>query len=175
MQKPLSLWRRKRSSTLQARKVRRRPPRPAPITTGPATANAPSTSFSNYRCEVKRFLGKGGKKGVYLAQDTLPDREVAFALIKAEGLDQVCRTRITHKGQAMGPLGSHPPHRSRVRSCSRCGPHLFGNRANSGDDVEGVIEDAVDHRLSLEQALDIAKEIGRGWSSHPAGASCTGT
>ena len=40
------------------------------------------TSFANGRYEVKRFLGEGGKKKVYLAQDTLLDREVAFALIK---------------------------------------------------------------------------------------------
>ena len=29
-------------------------------------------------------------------------------------------------------------------------------------DVEGVIEDATDHRLSLEQAIDIARETCRG-------------
>ncbi len=66
------------------------------------------TSFANGRYEVKRFLGEGGKKKVYLAQDTLLDREVAFALIKTEGLDEVSRTRITREAQAMGRLGSHP-------------------------------------------------------------------
>jgi len=66
------------------------------------------TSFANGRYEVKRFLGEGGKKRVYLAQDTLLDREVAFALIKTEGLDEVSRTRITREAQAMGRLGSHP-------------------------------------------------------------------
>ena len=40
---------------------------------------------------------RGGKKKVYLAQDTLLDREVAFALIKTEGLDEVSRTRITRE------------------------------------------------------------------------------
>ncbi len=44
------------------------------------------TSFANGRYQVKQFLGEGGKKKVYLAHDTLLDREVAFALIKAEGL-----------------------------------------------------------------------------------------
>jgi serine/threonine protein kinase len=63
------------------------------------------TSFANGRYEVKRFLGEGGKKKVYLAQDTLLDREVAFALIKTEGLDEVSRTRITREAQAMGRLG----------------------------------------------------------------------
>ena len=31
-----------------------------------------------------------------------------------------------------------------------------------GGDVEGVIEDATDHRLPLEQAIDIARETCRG-------------
>ena len=66
------------------------------------------SSFANGRYEVKRFLGEGGKKKVYLAQDTTLDREVAFALIKTEGLDETSRTRIQREAQAMGRLGSHP-------------------------------------------------------------------
>ena len=74
----------------------------------PSLVNDQPTSFANGRYQVKRFLGEGGKKKVYLAQDTLLDREVAFALIKTEGLDEVSRTRITREAQAMGRLGSHP-------------------------------------------------------------------
>ena len=66
------------------------------------------TSFADGRDQVKRFLGEGGKKKVYLATDTLLDRDVAFALIKTEGLDEASRTRITREAQAMGRLGSHP-------------------------------------------------------------------
>ena len=79
---------------------------------GPGSSAVPlhdqPASFANGRYEVKRFLGEGGKKKVYLAQDTLLDREVAFALIKTEGLDEVSRTRITREAQSMGRLGSHP-------------------------------------------------------------------
>ena len=57
---------------------------------------------------MERSLGEGGKKLVYLAHDSLLDREVAFALIKTEGLDETSRTRITHEAQAMGRLGAHP-------------------------------------------------------------------
>jgi len=53
-------------------------------------------------------LGEGGKKKVYLAHDTLLDRDVAFALIKTEGLDDTSRARIQREAQAMGRLGSHP-------------------------------------------------------------------
>ena len=53
-----------------------------------AASPAPThpTSFASGRYAVRRFLGEGGKKKVYLAHDTLLDRDVAFALIKTEVL-----------------------------------------------------------------------------------------
>ena len=81
-------------------------------TTAPPHPNSSSrsqpTSFADGRYEVQRFLGEGGKKKVYLAHDSLLDRDVAFALIKTEGLDEAGRTRISREAQAMGRLGSHP-------------------------------------------------------------------
>ncbi len=65
----------------------------------PFTRNDQPGFFANGRYGVKRFLGEGGKKKVYLAQDTLPDREVAFALIKAEGLADVFRIPITREAR----------------------------------------------------------------------------
>ena len=57
-----------------------------PASTSTPTSKEPTadqpTSFANGRYQVKRFLGEGGKKKIYLAQDTTLDREVAFALIK---------------------------------------------------------------------------------------------
>ena len=52
-----------------------------PIATSASFQEQP-TSFANGRYSVTKFLGEGGKKRVYLAQDTLLDRDVAFALIK---------------------------------------------------------------------------------------------
>ena len=120
------------------------------------------TSFANGRYEVKRFLGEGGKKRVYLAQDTLLDREVAFALIKTEGLDETSRTRIQREAQAMGRLGSHP-HIVTVFDLGEEGnqPYMVTELMGGGD-VEGVIEDAEGHRLPLEQAISIAVETCRG-------------
>ena len=80
------------------------PPAPAPTNT--VTPSHP-TAFSNGRYHVEKFLGEGGKKKVYLAHDTLLDRDVAFALIKTEGLDDAGRSRIQREAQAMGRLGSH--------------------------------------------------------------------
>ena len=84
-------------------------------TAGPSLISAPSpgaaaepASFANGRYRVKRSLGEGGKKKVFLAHDSLLDREVAFALIKTDGLDDTSRERIQREAQAMGRLGSHP-------------------------------------------------------------------
>ena len=135
------------------------------ITSPPSQPADQPTSFANGRYEVKRFLGEGGKKKVHLAQDTLLDREVAFALIKTEGLDDVSRTRITREAQAMGRLGSHPHivtvfdlgEQPSVGSGQSGQPYMVTELMGGGD-AEGVIEAAPDHRLSLEQAVDIAKE-----------------
>ncbi|MDP6823622.1 MAG: protein kinase [Dehalococcoidia bacterium] len=65
-------------------------------------------SFAAGRYLVSKFLGEGGKKRVFLAHDTLLDREVAFALIKTEGFDQTSKERVSREAQAMGRLGVHP-------------------------------------------------------------------
>ena len=78
------------------------------VTAVPGPPAAEPESFADGRYQVKRFLGEGGKKMVYLAHDTLLDREVAFTLIKTDGLDETSRARIQREAQAMGRLGSHP-------------------------------------------------------------------
>ena len=128
----------------------------------PTPADQQPTSFANGRYQVKRFLGEGGKKRVYLAQDTLLDREVAFALIKTEGLDEVSRTRITREAQAMGRLGSHPHIVTVFDLGEHEGQPYMVTELMGGGDVERVIEDAPDHRLPLEQAIEIVKETCRG-------------
>ena len=130
--------------------------------TAPAATTDQPTSFANGRYQVTRFLGEGGKKQVYSAQDTLLDRGVAFALIKTEGSDAVSRTRITREAQAMGRLGSHPHIVPVFDLGEHEGQPYMVTKLMGGGDVERVIEDAPDHRLSLEQAFDIARETCRG-------------
>ena len=132
-----------------------------------AAAPEPS-AFADGRYEVKRFLGEGGKKKVYLAHDTTLDRDVAFALIKTEGLDDTSRTRIQREAQAMGRLGSHS-HIVTVfdlgeepSASSGQGQPYMVTELMGGGDVEGLIEDAPNHLLPLEQAVKIAQETCRG-------------
>jgi len=62
-------------------------PTPSPTPQSSATPSPEPTSFADGRYQVKKFLGEGGKKKVYLAHDTRLGRDIAFVLIKTEGLD----------------------------------------------------------------------------------------
>ncbi|MSQ15720.1 MAG: hypothetical protein EXR50_07655, partial [Dehalococcoidia bacterium] len=66
----------------------------APSDSTPEPARTLPISFVNGRYVVKRFLGEGGKKIVYETNDNILDRDVAYAEIKTEGLDDVGRQRI---------------------------------------------------------------------------------
>ena len=120
------------------------------------------TSFADGRYDVKELLGEGGKKLVYLAHDNTLDREVAFALIRTEGLDETSRTRITREAQAMGRLGAHPHIVTVFDLGEHEGQPYIVTELMGGGDVEMGIADADDNRLPLEQAIDIAKATCRG-------------
>src|SRR5439155_20275872 len=81
---------------------------PPSRTPTPSPSAALPVSFADGRYTVKRFLGEGGRKRVYLAHDTKLDRDVAVAVIKTEGLDQAGLSRVKREAQAMGRLGDHP-------------------------------------------------------------------
>jgi tetratricopeptide (TPR) repeat protein len=141
------------------------PVRPEPLGGPPQPA-----SFANGRYSVTRFLGEGGKKRVYLAHDAQLDRDVAFALIKTEGLDEAARQRITREAQAMGRLGSHPHIVTVYDIGEEDGQPYLVLPVLPGGDVEGVIEDAEDHKLPIEQAVKIATETCLGLEfSHSKG------
>ena len=136
---------------------------PAQTNLSPAAlATDHPTSFANGRYQVQRFLGEGGKKKAYLAHDTLLDQEVAFALIKTEGLDETSRTRITREAQAMGRLGSHPHIVTVFDLGQEADQPYMVTELMGGGDVEGLIETATDQRLPLEQAIKIAQETCQG-------------
>ena len=131
---------------------------PPPTPRGPIEP----TSFSSGRYQVKKKLGEGGKKKVYLAHDTTLDRDVAFALVKTEELDESGHSRIIREAQALGRLGSHP-HIVTVHDLGdEDGQPYMVTELMDGGDVEQSIKNAPEHRIPLEQAIDIAKAVSRG-------------
>ncbi|TAK73946.1 MAG: hypothetical protein EPO16_11665, partial [Dehalococcoidia bacterium] len=141
---------------------------PAPTALPSATASAaPSAvravpeSFAAGRYHVRKFLGEGGKKRVFLAHDALLDRDVAFALIKTEGLDDVGRERITREAQAMGRMGAHPHMVSVFDLGEEGGAPYIVTELMGGGDVEGELEKA-GGALALPRALEIVKGVASG-------------
>src|SRR6266581_1557829 len=91
------------------------------------------------------------------------DRDVAFALIKTDGLDEVGRDRIKREAQAMGRLGAQP----HIVSVFDLGEEPGGQpyivtELMGGGDVEGLIENAPEHRPPQERTLEIGTEVCRG-------------
>ncbi len=119
-------------------------------------------SFASGRYQVMDFLGEGGKKRVYRAHDSVLDRDVALAVIKTEGLDPTSRVRVTREAQAMGRLGDHPHVLSIHDLGEDNGQPYMVLPLMPGGDVEALLESAEDHRLPLEQAIDLASQICRG-------------
>jgi tetratricopeptide (TPR) repeat protein/ribosomal protein L40E len=127
-----------------------------------APSSPEPSSFANGRYQVKRFLGEGGKKKVYLTHDTLLDRDVAFALIKTEKLDDATRSRVSREARAMGRLGDHPNIVAIYDMGEHEGQPYIVIPVMPGGDVESLIEQAPEHRLPLDKAIDIAKGVCRG-------------
>jgi protein kinase-like protein/AAA ATPase-like protein len=143
------------------------------LETAEDTPDSDPTDFAGGRYRVLRFLGEGGKKRVFLAHDALLDRDIAFSLIKTEGLDDVGRERIMREAQAMGRLahqnivaiydiGEH------TASDGTKQPYLVQELMGGGD-VEDLLKDA-EGALPLQQSLDIALATARGLEfAHEAG------
>src|SRR4051794_18621188 len=67
--------------------------------------DVPSEIAGRYR--VRRFLGQGGRKRVYLSDDTATDTEVAVALFDTEGVGASIQARARREAEAMRKLGDH--------------------------------------------------------------------
>ena len=132
---------------------------PASRTPTPAPSPALPASFAGGRYQVKRFLGEGGRKRVYLAHDTKLDSDVAIAVIKTEGLDSDSLTRIRREAQAMGRLRDHP-HIVTVHDIGDEDDHPYiVSQFMAGGDLEGLLQQAESHRLPIDHAVRIANEV----------------
>ena len=108
---------------------------------------------------MRRFLGEGGKKRVYLAHDSRLDRDVAFSLIKTEGLDASGLARVRREAQAMGRLGDHPNVVTVFDIGEEAGQPCIVSQYMEGGSVEDLVEQAPEHRLPIDQSLQIASEV----------------
>ncbi len=127
------------------------------------------SSFAAGRYAVRRFLGEGGRKRVYLAHDSRLDREVAFCVIRAEGLDRAGHQRVLREAQSVARLGQHPNLVTVHDIGEDSGNPYIVQEYMAGGDVAGLVEKAEDHRLAVERTLAVAKDVCRGLSFIHAG------
>jgi class 3 adenylate cyclase/tetratricopeptide (TPR) repeat protein len=127
----------------------------------PAAAPEPQAplpeSVAGGRYAVRRFLGEGGRKRVYLAHDTRLARDVAVATIKTEGLDASGLSRVQREAQAMGKLGDHPNIVTIHDVGDDAGQPYIVSQYMAGGAVDGL-----ELPLPVERTIEIAKGVCRG-------------
>ena len=105
---------------------------------------------------AERVLGEGGRKRVYLARDTHLDRDVAFALLRADTLDAESQIRLRREAQAMGRVGGHPS----VVTVHDVGDHegrpYIVSEYMSGGDVHDLLRAGP---LDVQRAIAIAVDV----------------
>jgi tetratricopeptide (TPR) repeat protein len=122
---------------------------------------APATAFAGGRYRVRRFLGEGGKKRVYLAHDTRLERDVALALIRTEGLDEAGLARVRREARAMGRLGDHPNIVTVHDVGDEDGQPYIVSQYMGGGSIEDLLRRAERRRLPIEQGVQLTEQICR--------------
>jgi predicted ATPase len=131
---------------------------PASMPAPPAPPPLPA-SFASGRYEVLGLLGEGGKKVVYRAHDSQLDRDVAFALIKTDGLNNDERERVTREARTLGRLSSHPNIVTVFEIGDEAGQPYLVTELMAGGDVAQRISESPDHRLPLPLVVQIGTAV----------------
>src|SRR5829696_4975905 len=121
-------------------------------------ADVPAEIAGRYR--VKRFLGQGGRKRVYLSVDTASGTEVAVALFDTEGVGASIQARARREAEAMRKLGDHPQVVTVLDIGEEDGNPFIVSRYMPGGDVDGMLA-AAGGRLDVQRAVDIAADVTR--------------
>ena len=124
----------------------------------PLPADVPIEIAGRYR--VKRFLGQGGRKRVYLSDDTATGTEVAVALFDTEGVGAAIQARTRREAEAMRKLGDHPQVVTVLDTGEEDGNPFIVSRYMPGGDVEGLLA-AAGGRLEVQRAVEIAADVTR--------------
>lgn len=127
----------------------------------------PPETVGNGRYRVERLLGEGANKHVYLAHDTVLDRDVALSLIKGDGFgfwraNPAATARMLEEARVMARLGDHP-HLVSVYDMGDEGARTYlVCQLMTGGDLQDLLEQVPERRLALNRALAITDQILQG-------------
>jgi eukaryotic-like serine/threonine-protein kinase len=124
----------------------------------PLPSDVPTEVGGRYR--VRRFLGQGGRKRVYLSDDTATGSEVAVALFDTEGVGAAIQARARREAEAMRKLGDHPHVVTVLDTGEDAGNPFIVSRYMPGGDVEGLLA-AAGGRLEVPRAVEIAADVSQ--------------
>ena len=117
------------------------------------------TAFAGGRYEVKRFLGEGTQKRVYLARDTRLERDVALAVVKTDDLDATALARLAREVRAMARLGDHPHIVTVYDVGEEEGSPYIVSQYMAGGTVAEQLRQAEGQRLPVAQVLRLADQL----------------
>src|SRR5262245_39832479 len=132
------------------------PGRPQSIESLPA--DVPTEIAGRY--QVRRFLGQGGRKRVYLSTDTASGDDVALALYDTEGVGAAIQARARREAEAMRKLGDHRHVVPVLDTGEDDGNPFIVSRYMPGGDVQGLLAAAGGH-LEFSRAVEIAADVTR--------------
>ncbi len=124
----------------------------------PLPADVPGEIAGRYR--VRRFLGQGGRKRVYLSEDTATGTEVAVALYDTAGVGAGIQARARREADAMRKLGDHPQVVTVLDTGEDAGNPYIVSRYMPGGDVAGLLS-AAGGSLEVTRAVEIAADVSR--------------
>src|SRR3954470_24715228 len=134
---------------------------PQPAAQAPRDAPPPEApkELAGGRYTIARFLGEGGRKRVYLAHDTVLDRDVAIGVVKTSGLDPEARARVIREAQSMARLGDHP-HVVTVHDIGEeDGDPYIVSQFMAGGALDDLLANAPGRRLAPFSTLPIPRGI----------------
>ncbi len=124
-----------------------------------ALSQSTPTALAGGRYRVRRLLGEGVRKRVYLARDTRLDRDVAIAFIRTAGLDENGRAAVMAEARAVARLSDHPRIVPVHDSGEENGVPYIVSQYMAGGTLSGRLLRTTDHRMPIDDALRFVEQI----------------
>jgi len=117
------------------------------------------TAFATGRYQVRRLLGQGAQKIVYLAHDARLERDVALAALKTDDLNATTLARLQREVCTMARLGDHPHIVPVYDVGDESGQPYIVSQYMVGGTVEESVRRADGRRLPIDRVLRMADEL----------------